>query len=69
MDISNDDLWEELFKELAPEIPDNAKTVKMMLDEKKRIGESALRNKLEKLVEQGWNKVFYNGKHWYWPPD
>lgn len=63
------DEWDELFKELAPEIPENAKTVKMMLAENPRLSENALRSKLDKLVKnEGWNKVKYLIEHWYWPP-
>ena len=62
--------WEELYKELAPYVSPNAKTVRMMLEENKNISENTLRVKLVKLVENhGWNKVHYRGRNWYWPPE
>lgn len=62
--------WEELYKELVPNIPfEKAKTVQMIIEETGQ-GENWVRSVLERKVkEEGWNKQRYKNSNYYWPPD
>ena len=65
MDISDEDLLDELMAEIRPEIPEEAVTVKMLQD--KGATRYEAREKLrDKHENHGWNKVWYKGKYCYW---
>jgi hypothetical protein len=58
-------LLEELMAEIHPEIPEDAATVRKLMDEgaTRYHARTILREKYEK---HGWNKVWYGGEYHYW---
>ncbi len=78
MDISNDDLWQELYKELSPDIPwDKAQTIKQALEkvnegkkDHQKIAEGQMRDTLERKCDTGtWKKEVFKSAAYYWPLD
>ena len=71
MDITTNELLEELYKELVPDIPENAVTVKMLVERGKgKINKNAAQRMLLAHYENdNWNRVRYESGYWYWPPD
>lgn len=71
MDISTNELWDELYQAMKPPIPfDRAKTVKMVREETGEASESYIRESLERMVKcNGWHKEKYKGTAYYWPPE
>ena len=68
--MEGDMSWEELYKELKPDIPfDKAKTVRMIVEETGE-GENWIRTTLDKKVKnEDWSKQIYKGVAYYWPPE
>ena len=68
--MEGDMSWEELYKELKPDIPfDKAKTVRMIVEETGE-GENWIRTTLDKKVKnEDWGKEIYKGVAYYWPPE
>jgi hypothetical protein len=73
--MEGDMSWEDLYKELAPNIPfDKAKTVGQVVEEARKkqpdVTENFVRDTLEKMVKNnGWIKRKYRNVNYYWPPD
>lgn len=74
MDISNEEILEELFKEFNPEIPDNAVTISEYVEytkaKGKKIGRtSASRRLWKKVEEEGWKHATVKNTIYFWPPE
>ena len=74
MDISTQDLWDELYKELLPDIPKHAKTVRQIIEDAEEKGEILkvhyVRDVLNKKhKDDGWIKKEWKGIYYYWPPE
>ena len=67
--MEGDMSWEELYRELQPNIPEDAKTVRMLMEET-GMSDNWIRVTLEKKIKNdGWNKQIYKGVAYYWPPE
>ena len=69
--VDMNDILEELYKELVPDIPEHAVTIKMLIERGKG---KITRNSAQRLLQtrhekEGWNKVWYERQNWYWPPE
>ena len=77
MDISTQDLWDELYEQLDPDIPfDKAKTVRQVFEElnaknpKAKVTENFVRKKLDRMErDHGWTKKKFRSTAYYWPPE
>jgi hypothetical protein len=67
--MTMNELLEELRRELVPDIPDDAVTIKMLVDMDENISKSTAQRHLEEKVKnKGWTKVTLKGTNYYWPP-
>ncbi len=65
MDISDNDLLDELMAEISPEIPEDAVTVNKLMAKgaTRYYARKTLRDKHE---NHGWEKVWSGGEYHYW---
>jgi len=67
--VDMNELLEELRRELVPDIPDDAVTIKQLMNMDEKISKStAQRHLAEKVEKHGWTKVKLKGVNYYWPP-
>jgi len=67
--VDMNELLEELRRELVPDIPDDAVTIKMLVDMDENISKSTAQRHLEEKIEnEGWVKAKFKGTNYYWKP-
>jgi len=73
MNLTTEEILEELRKKMVPEIPEHAITKKMFInsfDEENRPSMTTASRWLNELVEnESWNCEVFKNVNYYWPPD